>query len=1002
MTPRQAEGIRTPRPTPRAAVRGCAALLVLAALLAGLPVLLYRLGGSPIPASLPSLHQIDRTLLHRDTGAVFLAAVRDVSWLAWAAFAIAVLTEVVALARRRASPRLRLGPVQDLAARLVAVVAVSFAAAPAGLAAAAAAQAAPAAASQQPGIGHDDARAVLTADQSAAGADRPLAAAAGQVRGMDFYQMVTVRPGDCLWLIAQRYLGNGDRYPEIVALNIGKQMADGQVFSNPSLIWPGWVLQVPALHPHGGTHGDAEASHHTAGQREHGAGGDAGHRGAHHQEPGRHHGHHTSDHRFGAAHPSAQPSTSPLPASSGAAGERPAGSHDVVPARQPKHGIALPELAAFGFGVLAGGAAASLASMRHRQRQARRRGRRIPLPADPQVIETERRMRAASDDAVPSWRAALGSLGEQLMSAGELPEFTAVRMLPDSLELLLASPAAQAPPWPAAVVAGRLGSTWRLGLATAAEPGTEAPADLLPGLVTLGEIDGGHLLIDLEHLQVTTVTGEPAQAEALLRSAAAELATGELAGWYDLILVGFPELGVLGGRGTCCDSVAEAISLLAARTDQVRARLGDDTAEDLRWHRLAEPQDEDWALTVLVSGEPPTPEQLDELTGLASWPGGVAALVPGWPGEDCEAPASIELTSEAGQLVARVWPLQLEARLAPLSEDDYAALVGLFDTAAAAGDVGPDEPPYDRWSWPAELAQATSEPAGEPAWPADGDTGARVTEVLPRPASAEPADPAAEGLAGPASSGAALRIGVLGSLTVNGQPGTLLPAQSQLLLALALHGAEGLSNQQLCYLLGADPDHPKPTDSLRQLIVRTRRQLGLAADAREWIVHLGGGQYALHPDARFDWDEFDTLASRGLTGRDARALREALGLIRGQPFTGCYYWWLDPALTETVRAQIVDTADLLAELEAGAGKPAAAARAARIGLAGDTGAEQLWRALMRAEHAAGNLMGVREAWRRCLDAISEIAPDGEPHEDTAALYYKLLSASSQEAAWAGA
>jgi len=44
---------------------------------------------------------------------------------------------------------------------------------------------------------------------------------------------------------------------------------------------------------------------------------------------------------------------------------------------------------------------------------------------------------------------------------------------------------------------------------------------------------------------------------------------------------------------------------------------------------------------------------------------------------------------------------------------------------------------------------------------------------------------------------------------------------------------------------------------------------------------------------------------------------------------------------------------------------------------------------MRAEHAAGNLSGVREAWNRCLDAISEIAPDGEPHPGTAALYHEL-------------
>jgi DNA-binding SARP family transcriptional activator len=138
-----------------------------------------------------------------------------------------------------------------------------------------------------------------------------------------------------------------------------------------------------------------------------------------------------------------------------------------------------------------------------------------------------------------------------------------------------------------------------------------------------------------------------------------------------------------------------------------------------------------------------------------------------------------------------------------------------------------------------------------------------------------------------------------------------------------------------------------------------------------------------------------------MRARDAERLRQALGLIRGRPFTGCYYWWLDLALTETVRAQIVDAADVLAALEIAAGHPAAAAKAARIGLAGDAGAEQLWRALMRAEHAAGNLSGVREAWNRCLDVIAEIAPDGEPHPGTAALYRELLGGSPARAAWAG-
>lgn len=49
----------------------------------------------------------------------------------------------------------------------------------------------------------------------------------------------TVKSGDCLWRIAQQFLGNGARYTEIYNLNRNK-------ISNPNLIYPGQVLTIPA------------------------------------------------------------------------------------------------------------------------------------------------------------------------------------------------------------------------------------------------------------------------------------------------------------------------------------------------------------------------------------------------------------------------------------------------------------------------------------------------------------------------------------------------------------------------------------------------------------------------------------------------------------------------------------------------------------------------------------------------------------------------------------
>ncbi|MGI5894271.1 MAG: LysM peptidoglycan-binding domain-containing protein [Candidatus Merdivicinus sp.] len=49
-------------------------------------------------------------------------------------------------------------------------------------------------------------------------------------------QSYTVQEGDCLWLIAARFLGDGSRYREIADLN---------EISNANLIYPGQILRIP-------------------------------------------------------------------------------------------------------------------------------------------------------------------------------------------------------------------------------------------------------------------------------------------------------------------------------------------------------------------------------------------------------------------------------------------------------------------------------------------------------------------------------------------------------------------------------------------------------------------------------------------------------------------------------------------------------------------------------------------------------------------------------------
>ena len=226
-------------------LRGAAALVTLAAWWSACRWPCTSWAVARCRSHVPAWRHVTALLLHRDNGTVFLGAVRDISWIAWAAFTVAVVAEVQAALRGRRAPRLRLGGLQNSASWLVALAALAFGSQPAAVLASARPR------RSSPSRRCGPARRRHQAHPAGPAADRPAGAstadpAAPQVMSMGFSQMVTVRSGDCLWSIAQRYLGNGDLYPEIVKLNLGHDMGGGQTFTDPSVIWPGWVLQLPA------------------------------------------------------------------------------------------------------------------------------------------------------------------------------------------------------------------------------------------------------------------------------------------------------------------------------------------------------------------------------------------------------------------------------------------------------------------------------------------------------------------------------------------------------------------------------------------------------------------------------------------------------------------------------------------------------------------------------------------------------------------------------------
>ncbi|THA49415.1 LysM peptidoglycan-binding domain-containing protein [Streptomyces sp. A1136] len=224
--PRQRSGAQSAA----ALVRGLLSLTALAALLAGLPVLLWWASAIVGPPGLAALSQLLST---DDSGQVFLLALAVAGWAGWALFACAVLVEIPAQLRGRAAPQIRGLVGQRAAAALVGTVLLAL---PAGTALAVPATASPApvspvSVSAAPVPGTSPTIHAPATDHSADAAQ---------------YTVRDVRPAESLWSIAEQVLGDGERWTDIAALNEGHTMTDGTVFRADQPIQPGWALTLPA------------------------------------------------------------------------------------------------------------------------------------------------------------------------------------------------------------------------------------------------------------------------------------------------------------------------------------------------------------------------------------------------------------------------------------------------------------------------------------------------------------------------------------------------------------------------------------------------------------------------------------------------------------------------------------------------------------------------------------------------------------------------------------
>ncbi|MGW2610191.1 LysM peptidoglycan-binding domain-containing protein [Streptomyces mirabilis] len=231
---------RTPAPlrTVGILVRALLGLALLVALLAGTPYVLLLVGTQPTDLS----GGVD-VLLRPDDGTLFFTAITCIGWVAWAAFTFSVALEVVAVTRRRSAPRLRvLGGMQSVASFLVGGIVLL---APTAASAATSAPAHAVTATQT--AGDSTPSATSSASPSAEGTNGPTHTVSSST--------------ELPWDLAAKYLGSGQRWQDIAALNpaipglaAGDQyLPKGAVITLPSDA----VLATPAVSPASAQAGDA-------------------------------------------------------------------------------------------------------------------------------------------------------------------------------------------------------------------------------------------------------------------------------------------------------------------------------------------------------------------------------------------------------------------------------------------------------------------------------------------------------------------------------------------------------------------------------------------------------------------------------------------------------------------------------------------------------------------------------------------------------------------------
>ena len=645
-------------------VKGLLALVGLAGIVVGMPVLLVAVHNLGAPRIGWSWQGLAQALMSPDDGTLMLTLFKVAGWVSWAILTTAVVLELAARARRLPVPQVRgLGVAQGMARHLVAAAAILFVAGTSLTSHATPVEAAP--------------HTIAAPAEVPAHAAAPLAAPVQRHTG----HTVTVHKGDTLSEIALEQTGKASNYPELFKASKSTVQPGGRHLNDPDLILPGWKITIP------GPSGETPVEHK-------------------HRTP-------ATDADPAPRVPAEKAEAPQAPAStvapaepttvSSAPTDRMVESEAAGPASDGSTPVWLLSGLAGAGSLLAGSLWLVVRRRRAAQFRSRRPGRMIAAPA-PELAPVEKTLAhegSPTGSLVLFIDEVLRRMAAGFIAAGQdLPELVGVDAAPTRLTVRFRRTVQLAGVWEQVDVED--GLVWRIGRDVDLEQVGPLESDSpppWPQLVTLGWDSSGWRMVNLEALGVASITGDPVYAADLARYLVSELAVSPWSRDVEVDCLAIcEELPGLAPARVRFHSDAAVIADRVASAVATADRLTESGITNLETARATFAADEMWDSRVVVTSALDA-EHLEVLTRLVTDQQGRTAtsvvLV-----DEAMQPAGIEMRlTENGRIVVPALGLDLVVNGLTAAEargcvDLVAAGEELTDTPIPAM----EEPDAEEWA----------------------------------------------------------------------------------------------------------------------------------------------------------------------------------------------------------------------------------------------------------------------------------------------------------------